>query len=55
MAFGGIIWGTLFSIPIWIFIIAFTKFMIELNWHQLTPSLIQPNLSLIKILLLFLP
>jgi hypothetical protein len=55
MAFGGIIWGTLFSIPLWIFIIAFTKLMIEINWHQLVLSLIQPHLSLIKILLLFLP
>jgi hypothetical protein len=55
MPFSGIIWGTLFSIPLWIFIIAFTKLMIELDWHQLAHSLIQPHLSLIKILFLFLP
>jgi hypothetical protein len=55
MAFEGIIWGTLFSIPLWMFIIAFTKLMIEINWHQLILSLIQSDLSLIKILLLIIP
>ena len=30
MPFSGIIWGTLFSIPLWIFIIAFTKLIIQL-------------------------
>jgi hypothetical protein len=54
MPFSGIIWGTLFSIPLWIFIIAFTKLMIELDWHHLALSLIKPYLGLMKILLQFL-
>jgi hypothetical protein len=53
MPFSGIIWGTFFSIPLWIFIIALTKLMIELNWHQLALFLIKPYLSLISLLLLF--
>ena len=54
MPFSGIIWGTLFSIPLWIFIIALTKLMIQLDWNQLALSLIKPSLSLITLLLLFL-
>ena len=54
MPFSGIIWGTIFSIPLWIFIIALTKLMIQLDWHQLALSLIKPSIGLITLLLLFL-